>query len=377
VSALEYLAPPACPSRSEWLERVRDRLADGSGSAAGWSVERLAAVPARVTLSAAGTEARVVFHDGGLERSLAGADCEEVASAAALILAVALGSSQREAHRATETGADAASRGALARARGVVVAREVATRVPAPRAQAAAAQNSDAPASEAARRRPVLARRRPPSARVARPSAMAPQALAPAQSPPDARIDAPPPSAADHRRWSLALGASAEANAWTGPWPAGVLGVSVGAVSPSRGWSARVAGTVGTSERAVDGRRAEFHYWGGHLDLCPIALGVLDSWRWASCAELHLGLLQAEGDARSSLASGVSQRALLATAAATTRLETPPLWAVRLQLEGGIAVPLVRQTFQFGAPEQVMFESPAVGLFARAGILVPLDGQRD
>jgi len=306
-NAIEYLAPPACPTRTEWLGRVRERLADADADAeGGWSIERLAAIPARVTLSAAGTEARIVFHEGGLERSIAGADCDEVASAAALIFAVALGSST-----------------------------PVAPRAPDP---------------------------------VAAPSAT-----------PDARIDAAPPasSRAGQRRWAIALGASAEANAWTGPWPAGVIGVSVDAVAPSRGWSARAVGNYGSSARVVDGRRAEFHYWGGHLDLCPLALGAITAWRWVSCAELHLGLLQGKGDEGSALSNGRSPRALLATAVATTRLETPPLWTLRLQVETGVAVPLLLQTFQFGAPEQVIFESPSVGLLARAGILVPLDGQRD
>jgi hypothetical protein len=309
--ALEYLAPPACPTRAEWLGRVRERLvnhdADADANAAGgWSIERLATIPARVTLSAAGTEARIVFHEGGLERSIAGADCDEVASAAALIFAVALGSSA-----------------------------PVEARAPAPVA-------------------------------------------APTRTP-DARIDTAPPasSRAGERRWAIGLGASAEANAWTGPWPAGVVGVSVDAVAPSRGWSARAVGSYGRSERVVDGRRAEFHYWGGHLDLCPIALGAITAWRWASCAELHLGLLQGTGDEASALSNGRSPRGLLATAAATTRVETPPLWTLRLLVETGVAVPLVLQTFQFGAPEQVIFESPSVGLLARAGILVPLDGQRD
>ena len=274
-------------------------------------------MPARVTLSATGTEASVVLHElaagGGFERSIAGADCDEVASAAALILAVALGSSSAEE-----------------------------------------------PSGPVEPRRPVEQR----GAGGGRGA--------------DPRIDAPPvPSTSGQRRWSIALGASAEANAWTGPWPAGVVGVSVDAVSPSRGWSARVAGVYGSSERAVDDRRAGFSYWGGHLDVCPIVLGGVAAWRWASCAELHLGRLLAEGDERSSLASGSSERALLATAVAAMRVETPPLWAVRLQVEAGLGVPLVRQTFQFGAPEQVMFESPAVGLLGRAGIVVPLDGQRD
>lgn len=302
ANAVEYLAPPACPTRTQWLARVRERL---SAAERGWSIERLAAIPARVTLNPAGTEARIVFHDGGLERAIAGADCEEVASAAALIFAIALGASGPIGAAAPD---------------------------------------------------PAL------------PSSM-----------PDARIDAPPPASNDlvRRRWAVALGASAEANAWTGPWPAAVLGVSVDAVAPSRGWSARAAGNYGSSERVIDGRRAEFHYWGGHLDLCPTALGAVAAWRWITCAELHLGLLQGKGDESSALATGHSPRALLATGVATTRLVTPPLWTLRLQLETGVAVPLIRQTVQFEAPEQVMFESPAVGLLARAGILVPLDGQRD
>jgi hypothetical protein len=324
---LEYSAPPGCPSRGEWLERVRERLAGTTGR---WSSERLAAIPARVTLSAAGSEARIVFHGGGVERSIAGADCEEVASAAALIFSVALGASASNGAGAPESAAS----GAVARRAAVV----------APVVSPAEASVVGVPSGGS-----------------------------------DASIDAPPesPSDAGHRRWAVALGASAEANAWTGPWPAGVFGASFDAVSPSRGWGARAALGYGSGERVVDGRRAEFQYWGGHLDLCPIALGAITAWRWDGCAELHLGLLRAEGDESSALASGSSRRAWLATAAATTRLITPPLWALRLQVETGVALPLVRQTFQFGAPEQVLFESPAAGLLARAGLLVPLDGQPD
>ncbi|HTV24066.1 MAG TPA: hypothetical protein VMG12_35485 [Polyangiaceae bacterium] len=297
--SLEYVAPASCPGREAWLDRVLSRLDDG---ASGWSRERLEAVAAGVQVNAAGTAARVVFHEGGIERSIEGADCDEVTSAAALILAIALGAGHSE---------------------------------------------------------------------VAAP----PRAAAPV----DARIDAPAPAASssERRHWGLGIGASAEANGWTGPWPAGVLGVSVEALAPSRGWSLRAVGTYGSSEQAVDGRRAEFTYWGGHLDLCPVAVGSRAAWRWTSCAELHAGLLQASGDANSALATGSSRQALLATAIAAMRVETPPLWAVRLQLETGLAVPLVRQTFQFGAPEQVMFESPAVGFLGRAGIQVPLDGQHD
>jgi hypothetical protein len=334
--ALEYVAPPGCPDRSVWLSRVLERVADG---AEGWSIERLVAVRARVTVDASGREARIVLHDDGIERSIVGGDCEEVTSAAALILAVALGSSP-----------------------GAPLPSPTSARAPAatPRRRVAPPISEGAPLGGQAAPSPSGA---PP----ARGEAVA-----------DTTIDAgPPPAGHAGRRWKVALGAGVEANDWVGPWPAEVFGVSFDAVSPSRGWSVRAVGVYGMSERASNGRRAEFSYWGGHLDLCPIALGGAGSWRWTSCAELHLGSLQASGDESSTLATGLSQRALLATGVAGTRLQTPPFWAIRLELETGLAFPLVRQTFQFGAPEEVVFASPAVGLLGRAGILVPLDGQRD
>jgi hypothetical protein len=334
--ALEYVAPPGCPDRSVWLSRVLARVADG---AEGWSTERLMAVRARVTIDSSGREARIVLHDDGMERSIVGDDCEEVTSAAALILAVALGSSPRALP----------PQPASARAPAAAPRRRVALRAP-----------------EGA----------PPAGRAERSAGVAPSPRGDAAQ--GSTIDAgPSPAVRAGRRWKVALGAGVEANDWVGPWPAEVFGVSFDAVSPSRGWSVRAVGVYGMSERASNGRRAEFSYWGGHLDLCPIALGGASSWRWTGCAELHLGSLQASGDESSTLATGLSQRALLATLVAGTRLQTPPLWAIRLEIETGLAFPLVRQTFQFGAPEEVVFASPAVGLLGRAGLLVPLDGERD
>jgi hypothetical protein len=330
TETLEYVAPPGCPSRSVWLSRVLTRLADGTE---GWSTERLTAVRARVTVDGSGREARIVLHDDGIERSIIGGDCEEVTSAAALILAVALGSSPRA----------------------------LAAPVPEPGPAVAAPLSRVAPAAAPS---PISA---PPTSGDAPAAADSPIDVGPS----------PPPAPGTRRPWRVALGAAVEANDWVGPWPAGVFGVSFDAVSPSRGWSVRAVGVYGMTERVLDGRRAEFSYWGGHLDLCPIALGGGGSWRWTSCGELHLGVLHASGDPSSTLATSLSQRALLATVVAGTRLQTPPLGAIRLEIETGLAFSLLRQTFQFGAPEEVIFSSPTVGLLGRAGILVALDRQRD
>jgi len=372
--ALEYEAPRECPSRSVWLERVLARLHD---DARPWSPERLNGVAARVVVDATGTEARVVFHGGGVARSLRGADCDEVTSAAALILAIALGESSA-ADGADHAGASlAASQPEPPRATPTpaVAARP---RVTPPVARPRRAQR--APATQAPRApvapRAVLVRRAAPRV-VEAPAPVEPRAAGVSPDAPSELDQTARDRSGDTPGFSPALGGSAELNGWTGPWPALVVGISGDVVSPSRGWSARVTAVHGTSEVDVSGRRAELGYWGGHLDLCPLVLGGAGAWRWSSCAELHLGLLTGSGDERSALRSGLTQRALLATGAGSTRIETPPLWAVRFGVELGVAMPVVRQAFQFGSPAETVFESPELGLFGRVGIRVPFEGERD
>jgi hypothetical protein len=334
-------------------------------------LERIATIPARVTVNASGTEALIVFHEGGVERSIRGVDCEQVASAAALIVAVALGSSPREAPAETSQRREGPE-GLLERRPPSTASGDLTPPAPAAKpATRGAVVQTRATVATASRALEPAPRASSSAARIA------PAASEEAPTVPDARIDAPSSSPAPPRRGtSLALGAAAEANGWVGPWPAGVINVSLDISWPALGWSARIAAVYGAAERIVDERRAEFNYWGGHLDLCPVTIGSVASWQWTNCAELHLGLLHAAGDERSALSTGFSQRALLAAGVIATRLRTPPLWAIRLELETGVAVPLVRQTFHFDAPERVIFESPVIGLLARAGLVVPLDGGR-
>jgi hypothetical protein len=86
--ALEYSAPSTCPDRGEWQARVAARL---KGDVA-VRLALLDRVVARVGIGASGAQARVVFREpSGAERVVSGQDCDEVVSAAALIVAVALG----------------------------------------------------------------------------------------------------------------------------------------------------------------------------------------------------------------------------------------------------------------------------------------------
>jgi hypothetical protein len=339
LRALEYTAPASCPDRSAWLSQVRSRLGQNTSA-------MVRPLRTRVVIAASGTEATLVFADGGGQRHISGVDCNEVASASALIVAIALGSSAQAAN------------------------------AHAPNARAAA--EAPPPAPIPPRSQPRTARR--VDAPAVTPSDAEPGTDTSAASNADPRTDTSAASNAEvssGRRWGVQLGASAELNNWLAPWPARSFGGSVELVAPSRAWSARAVGVYGLGERVVTERRAAFSYWGGHLDLCPVAAGSTRTWRWTSCAELHAGLLRAEGDESSALASASSRQALMLTAAAGTRLQTPPLWALRLEVEAGLAVPVLRQTFQFGSPEQTLFQSPDVGLSGRVGVLFPLDGQPD
>lgn len=335
--SVEYEAPPECPDRESWLAEVRARLARGRSVRSGPSSV------ARVSIEPSGARAHLWLD--GYERAIVGADCAEVAAASALIVAVALGANPAPERRGS--GASAAP-----------PAQEIHD---APsRASAPAAGPRRTSVALAALPTPELSRE-PPSPRLAAAEPTQDGALA-------------SPEAASRGRWGLDVGAHSELNTWLDVGPSRGLGVSLEALAPAGSWSARAGAVYAFGAGNVGARRASLSYVGGFLDLCPLVWGGASAWRWVSCAELQLGLLQASGDGASALATPLSQQALAASAAGVTRLLTPRLWAFRLELEAGAVVPLVRNTFLFEAPEQVVFETPELGLLARAGLRVPLDG---
>jgi hypothetical protein len=316
----------------------------------GWSEQSLGEVAARVTVRSSGVEALVELDEGGLARSLRGKDCDEVTSAAALILAVALGASAPAPPPQEPPQPSPASPS---------ISIAASPTPPAPSPVSAAPELERKAALRRARAR------RPAAAVVAPRAAMAVEDHAAVVAPARSRSDL-----------AVELGASGELEGWTAPGPAWLASIALDLVSRSHGWSARGAAVYGARETSVSGRRAAFSYWGAHADLCPIVRGAT-AWRWSACTELHAGLSTAQGDESSALAGGRTQRALLAAGAVSTRLEAPPLWGARIGVETGVAVPLVRQTFQFDAPTEVIFESPPVGLFGRVGLQVALGGSDD
>ena len=88
-----FSAPAVCPTRAEFIERVRQRLPEhqrGNASAA------LAALITSVQIDDSAKHARVEFSDTGpttIERSVSAETCEELVASLALICAMALSSS--------------------------------------------------------------------------------------------------------------------------------------------------------------------------------------------------------------------------------------------------------------------------------------------
>jgi hypothetical protein len=333
---LSYDAPPECPDRDSWLREVAARRAGTVASGAATPAQILA----RLAIDASGTQARLRFRGSEAERVLSGHDCQELSAASALIVAIALGTAD-----------------------GTAAARE-ADPVPAP-------EHAPAAAVSAGGGEPVTASH----ARAVAVSAIAP--ATPAAAPePDAGLTR---AAADARvpAWSLALGMGAEANSWLGPWPAAVFDAAFDALAPTRAWSARLAASFGMAQRRVNRRSAEFRFWGGRVDVCPFVLAHEPGWRWSSCAAAQLGVLHAWGDEQSALAQGFSRSTAWSALELRSRLQTPPIWALRLEAEAGLGVPLLGREFRFGAPAETVFASPPLGVFIRAGVLFPLAGVPD
>jgi hypothetical protein len=350
-----YDAPAICPNRDSWLEQVAARR----GGAAELSAESLARALAGLAIDTSGTQARLRFRGSDAERVISGRNCDEVSSAAALIVAIALGSAEHEAAAEVPSSPIAEAHAALAASAALGPTR------PERAVELFEASSTVAGAEAAAVSRPPAASLSPATSAAAAPTPEPDAGTALGQS--HTRLPA----------WRFALGMGAEANNWLGPWPAAVFDASFDALAPTRTWSTRLAGVFGRAQRRLHDRLAEFRFWGGRIDVCPFSLARDSSWRWSNCAAAQLGALHAWGDEESALAEGYSRTTAWAALELRSRLQTPLVWAFRFEAETGLSAPLLGREFQFGAPAESVFDSPRVGVFGRAGILVPLGGALD
>jgi hypothetical protein len=181
-------------------------------------------------------------------------------------------------------------------------------------------------------------------------------------------IPAPPPEPTWRLAWGLRVGgasAVAPALVLTLGGFAEVARVGGGVLSPAfrLGFYQADSGF-----QPLAGRQARFALGAARLEGCPVRLDMLPSLWAAPCVLFDAGALQASGVARGYSSSGIRPWAAPGT---SVRLQWEPFARVLLEVEGGVNVPMVRDTFSFSTSagmREVVHGVPAAGGFFAAGV---------
>ena len=333
-----YRSAPSCPDRNAFVGLVATRLGEAPDEAL---VVRLNRLLKGIDIAMDGTMAEIRFQDTSARRRVRGQNCDEVAAAASLIVTMALGSNAHTERRAAGRAPPSPS-------------------LPNPINSADATPSSPETHGSVTTTVPVTSR-----------------SISPAPPPPqtpgsDLGSAQRGPGLHDHRParkpYSLALGALAGANTVAGPGVVPELGVS--AALDSRRWSARLEGGYSRSSAETNGRRANLTLWVGRASGCALFAALGRAWPVRACAFSEVGALKAGGDASSTLRLAYSSDKPWLALGVSGGLSSPPLYGVRLALDVGGNVPILRYAFALKDPDADLFQVPNVGLFLRLGVVV-------
>ena len=163
----------------------------------------------------------------------------------------------------------------------------------------------------------------------------------------------------DASTWSI--GAALGVDSWSAPggaWSAGGFG-ELGATAPFRYVRLALRGATGSA--SIDQRRATFLLLAGGLSLCPVGLGLAARLELIPCAGIELGTLRGRGQESVALSNPRSASIFWAAGHVNLGLRWRVADAISLEMGGGLGFPLVRHSFVFEGPDQVIYELPAVG----------------
>lgn len=308
--SVDYQVPGTCPSSDWFLGEVRARTPRARAANAG---ERARVLVVRVEGTSGGYVGRLTIDDAGTRstpRELRGATCAEVASALALIGALAVDPEASTAPRPAPPESE-----------------------PPPPGPAPSPPPSASPSASAAPSPPAPS---PVPAPLARPSS-------------SSRTEAP----------LVAVGASAELAAWSGPVASLrlfgdlMVGHPTFRLAFARSLEVERAATVGAARLTWTTVSGAF---------CPIRIALVDDvLDLRPCVELAGGVLDAEGIA---VRQPTSRSRPWLTAAAHGRLVWALARAFALEVEGGAMAPFFRESFFF-EPAIPVYEAPAVAGFGR------------
>jgi hypothetical protein len=320
--SLAYQAPPGCPTEAEFFARLRSRVPRLRPAQRG---EEARVFTVAVSVGPAGAAAHVRIVDrGGHEaaRAIESASCEDVATAAILVIALALDPKARPPAPPIPSG------------------------LPREAPPAAAAGTFAVPSSPP-----------PASATPASPQATLPAHRERGQSRPPAR-----------RPFRLGAGVDAVALAGVAP---GVLGGIKSGVSIARAGDALFSPSLrlalvlaGPGEDQAGAGHAQLTHQGGRLDVCPLRATLGPPIAAIPCLTLEAGVLSASA---AGTRQARRQSVPWTAGGAVVRLELGPIEALLVEVEAGLAAPFRRYAFYF-SPDTFVYEVPRAGFRGALGL---------
>jgi len=346
----DYNAPAECPSRADFLERVRARaprveLTEDSAVARRFVVT--------VGLDAKGARARVDFaHATGAQvsRSIRGETCDEVVSGIALISALAL-----EGRVPALSDPDPVS-GSPAAEGSASFPQSPGQAAPQPPSVADAAESALVPSE------PLAPTNKPV------PKSTAASAVVSGETQPEPR--APRRSTVAPLAPRFAAGVGAGFASHSGPSGAPFLDAFFAANLFARRAVAR--GSVWhfrSSAETADGKVAHFRGYGLRLEGC---VRLLDDGRFYldPCLATDVGVLSGSAEASPALIEPRDSLRGWWSSSAVARLSAAFSGRLLLEVQGEFAVPVLVHRYGFGDPpaNQALWEVPRVGMLGRAGV---------
>jgi hypothetical protein len=319
ATSFEYETSAGCPTRDDFVRRITSRF---RGEPTPRLVARLNALLGAVSVS--GSEGTVVIRYRGepaSERTVKGQTCDEAATAAAVIVAIAIGLKVEDSRVPASP-------------------REGEATEPAARASAAPLTQSKT------KQRPLAA-----TVTVAAPSGSTP--------------------ATDATRYQVDLGATAGMHTVLGPGPRPEFGALIELRSGP--WSAGVTGAYSYASNEVEGRRARLSLWLARTEGCLNVLTTRWGWMMRACGQNDLGALGASGDEGSILAEGRSARVLWWAIGASAQVMGPDFYGgARLSADVGAVFAMIPYDFTLEEPHERVFRVPRAGACAKLHVTVPI-----
>jgi hypothetical protein len=203
-------------------------------------------------------------------------------------------------------------------------------------------------------------------------------------APPEAPEPAEPPRPNPPARDAASSPPREVRSTWLRSWGIGAMG-GFGSSMPGGGYLAGVLGEIAagapldlvrltlrgtTGSTSVDARSASFTALMARLSLCPLSLRMAEPLLLVPCAGVDVGRLAGRGEPSADLSTPRSAAIFWSSAGAEVLVRWQLGSMVVLEAGGELEFPLVRHTFVFDGPTRLVYDVPAVGVGAHAGLVM-------